>query len=57
MKTLNKLISLYQKGDLQNALKLAEVLIEKNPKISIIHNFLGLINSMIGNKSYYRIED
>ena len=47
MKTLNRLISLYQKGDLQNALKLAELLIEKNPKISKIHNFLGLINSSL----------
>ena len=39
MKTHNRLISLYQKGDLKNALKLAELLIEKNPEIAKIHNF------------------
>ena len=47
MKTHNRLISLYQKGDLKNALKLAELLIEKNPEIAKIHNFLGLINSSL----------
>ena len=47
MKTYNRLISLHQKGDLKNALKLAELLIEKNPEIAKIHNFLGLINSSL----------
>ena len=47
MKTYNRLISLHQKGDLKNALKLAELLIEKNPEIAKIHNLLGLINSSL----------
>ena len=47
MQAINKLISLYQKGNIENALKLAELLKNKNPKIAKVHYFLGMINSTL----------
>ena len=47
MQVINKLISLYQKVNIEKALKLAELLKNKNPKIAKVHYFLGMINSSL----------
>ena len=44
------LATLYDQGQLKDALRLAETLISKCPKTVILHNFLGAINAGLGHQ-------
>ena len=56
MQAINELISLYQKGDLENALKFAKILKNNNPNVAKVHYFLGMINFSL-NKNEESLEN